>query len=329
MLLLLIVGLVAFVLISAALAPLESLSWYAGWYGKTDVIHDADTAQALQEAAQKTTDARHFVVYLSGIAAISGDSFPKGEIDFLDQLEPRLLDTMLIRDVFPYSVTNKGLNGQRFFAAVWRRIEQLRLHNPNAVLTNLVNLRNLFQVAVSADSRYGPVFNLGVAQEIIMGLCRHGYQVGSGIPITLIGSSGGGQIALGAATYLSSLLRAPIYVISIGGVLSDDPGLLSLAHLYHLYGSKDSIQRLGEILYAGRWPAAVGSPWNRANAAGAISLIDIGPLAHNGSHHYFDTLTTFPDGTSYAERTCQAIIALLSDAGLVRQPVSQTVGETT
>jgi hypothetical protein len=323
MLMLLIIGIIALLLISAALAPLESLSWYAGWYGQADVADDDDTVNALQETVQENIDAQHFAVYLSGIGAISGDSVPHEEIVFLDALEPQLAGTLLVRDVFPYSVSNKGLNGQRFFAAIWRWLEQRRLRNPNAVLANLVNIRNMFQVAVSADSRYGPVFNLGVAQEIVRGLVRHGYRVGSGTPVTLIGWSGGGQISVGAATYLYSLLGAPIRVISVGGVMADDPGLLSLVHLYYLYGNKDPVQRLGAILYAGRWPAAVQSPWNRAKAAGRISLIDIGPITHNNRGHYFDTETTFPDGQSYAERTQQAIISALEDAGLMAPSAPQ------
>jgi hypothetical protein len=105
--------------------------------------------------------------------------------------------------------------------------------------------------------------------------------------------------------------------------MADDPGLLSLVHLYYLYGNKDPVQRLGAILYAGRWPAAVQSPWNRAKAAGRISLIDIGPITHNNRGHYFDTETTFPDGQSYAERTQQAIISALEDAGLMAPSAPQ------
>jgi hypothetical protein len=49
MLMLLIIGIIALLLISAALAPLESLSWYAGWYGQADAADNDDTVNALQE----------------------------------------------------------------------------------------------------------------------------------------------------------------------------------------------------------------------------------------------------------------------------------------
>jgi pimeloyl-ACP methyl ester carboxylesterase len=162
----------------------------------------------------------------------------------------------------------------------------------------------------------GPIYNLGVAQEIVRGLVRTGYPLGSGRPVTLIGWSGGGQISIGAATHLYSMLGAPLRVISLGGVLSDDPGLLSLVHLYHLYGDNDPVQRLGAILYAGRWPGAVQSPWGRANVAGRITLRSLGPVAHNGDTNYFATQTCFPNGQSYAASTVQAMLQVLREAGI-------------
>src|SRR6201999_4451186 len=118
----------------------------------------------------------------------------------------------------------------------------------------LVNLRNIFQVAVSVDHRYGPFFNLGAAEGIVSALQAHGYRVGSGCPLVLIGYSGGAQVSLGTATYLASLVKAPIQVISIGGVMSADPGCYSIQHLYHLFGAADTMDRIGKIAFAGRWP---------------------------------------------------------------------------
>ncbi len=318
-----VIGILALLFISASLAPLESLGWWAGWSGARDALDEDELADQVHEAVVPVSTASHFLVYLSGIGAISGDSVPSEEIAFLDELESRLPDTVLVRDVFPYSVTNKGLNGQRAFAWLWRSLERQRVQQRAALLAFTINLRNMFQVAVSADPRYGPIYNLGVAQEVIRGLVRHGYPLGSGKPVTLLGWSGGGQISIGAATYLYSLLGAPIRVISIGGVMSDDPGLLSLVHLYHFYGDKDPIQRMGGVLYAGRWPGAVQSPWNRAKAAGRITLRSLGPIAHNGKGNYFSTETHLPDGRSYAELTVQSIVEVLTDAGLA-PPTSAT-----
>lgn len=40
-------------------------------------------------------------------------------------------------------------------------------------------------------------------------------------------------------TFLKKKLEAPIQVISLGCVLVDDPGLLYLDRLYHLYGETE------------------------------------------------------------------------------------------
>jgi len=40
----------------------------------------------------------------------------------------------------------------------------------------LINLRNLFQVAVSVDHRYGPFYNLGQAENVRDALLAYGYR---------------------------------------------------------------------------------------------------------------------------------------------------------
>lgn len=162
MLVKLVVALVALLLLTAVLAPFEAMGWWAGW------TH-ADAAEEAPEPADDVADpagpAEHYVVYLSGIGAISGTSTPEEEVRFLDLLDPPLPGARLIRDVFPYSVTSMGLNGQRAFGGLWRAIEGVRLRNPDALLPFRINVRNTCQVVVSADPRYGPVYNLGVARE--------------------------------------------------------------------------------------------------------------------------------------------------------------------
>ncbi len=314
---LLLFGAFALLLVSAAMAPISALGWWAGWFGEEAA---PSSPEAVKTAAPAATgrSAPHYLVYLSGIGAISADSVPPEEIRWLDALEQRIGDSALIRDVFPYNVVGAGLTNERFFNRMWRYIEQLRLKNPGAILANLINARNVLQVAVSADLRYGPMFNLGVANEIVESLQRHGYQLGSGTPVTLIGWSGGGQISLGSTSFLHGMLRAPIRVVSIGGVMADDPGLISVTHLYHFYGSNDPVQALGEKLYAGRWPMFKQSIWNRALAQGKITFTELGPFSHNGKDNYFSWDSITPAGKSYAETTMDAIVEVLRNDGVVR-----------
>jgi hypothetical protein len=306
----LFIGLVLVLLLAAALSPLESLGWYAGWY-QTDEVPGAERLaqqQARQpEGGPPPPQADLYLVYLSGIGAISGSSIPDEELPFLERLAARTPRAVLTHDVFPYSVTNTGLTVQRAFAGIWRRIERVRAARPSGALPFLINVRNLLQVLVSADDRYGPVMNYGVAREILLSVQARGYDLRQRRPIVVLGSSGGGQMAVGAALFLSHITAAPIYVISLGGVIASDPGLDALAHLYHLYGTRDTIQALSDKVFPGRWPQAVGSEWHRALAEGRVSLIALGPFAHNLKDHYFDDVAHLPDGTTYLNATVEAI----------------------
>ena len=239
------VGVLAF-LVAGALAPLEALGWWAGWFSEVEPVEESTPRE------RSTSQAQHFLVFLAGIDSVSGESYTPKEVNFIRQLRKRLPETEVVK-LYPYSVTNRPLTAQRIFARVWRWVLACRL-NGRAVIGFMINLRNLWQVVISADRRYGPLYNEGSPELILRGLERHGYVWESGVPITLLGYSGGGQIACGAASPLHALLGAPLEIISLGGVMSSDPGLSSVQHLYHLYGERDGVQRLGAIFFPDRWP---------------------------------------------------------------------------
>jgi len=301
-LLFLVLAVVGF-LFAGVLSPFEALGWWAGWYGR-------EASEALEDEAQTpNAHAKHFVVFLSGINSVSGEAFAEREIAFLKRLKEELKDTVVVDDLFPYSVTEQPLTGGRVFAKFWRWALRQKLNGP-ALAGFLINLRNLWQVAVSADSRYGPIYNQSSATMILNGLKRHGYAPKSGVPVTLIGYSGGAQIAVGAAPYLKEIIPAPITVISLGGVISADPGLLTLEHVYHLYGQRDMVQRLGSIFFPGRWPF-LPSPWNRAKAKGIVKLVPMGRADHTGPGGYLDEARVVVDGRSYLDVTVETITALV------------------
>jgi len=144
--------------------------------------------------------------------------------------------------------------------------------------------------------------------------CARGiaYRVGSGKPVSIIGYSGGAQIAVGAAEYLQGMLEGvPLYILSLGGMLTADPGLDHIAHLYHFYGTKDPVQKLIPIFYAGRWPIRPHSPWNRAKAEGKITKIDVGPIGHNGAKGYLSVTSHLENGQRFLDRTVESMAQVL------------------
>jgi hypothetical protein len=312
---LLAIGAIALLLVSAAIAPLESLGWWAGWYGQQ--ADDRLRREAPELLAGKhAVDAGHFLVYLSGIGVPAGDQQLAVEVPFIAALQAHLPGTVVSSDVFPYSVTNLGLSGERVFGRLWQFIASMRARNPDTLLAWLVNARNMLQVAVSADNRYGPLYNVGVAREVLASLLRNGYRLRSGVPITLFGYSGGGQIALGIAPYLKKVVQAPIRVISLGGVMSSDPGLQAIDQLFHLDGDRDTTDDLGAWLFPGRWRLAPGSPWNQALAQGKITVRKIGPMAHTGPGGYLDQHALLPDGRSHFEVTLSEVLRLIAETKL-------------
>jgi hypothetical protein len=266
------------------------------------------TAEAgIAAMAARPAPAPVYVVYLTAIGGISAEELSGRERGFLDRLAERLPEAVIIHDVFPFSVTNNPLNGERQFGWLWERIHKSRLKGRPGVLSAFIFARNLFQVGVSADPRYGPIYNVGVGHEIARSLFRHGYPFEGRKPIIVMGWSGGGQIALGVGRYLAEGLEAQIYVISIGGVLSSDPAIAYVSHLYHLEGSKDGFPRIADVLFPGRWSIVAYSPWNQARRQGKITFLDPGPMRHTGRGDYFDSRSQLPNGQSHVEKTVAVI----------------------
>jgi pimeloyl-ACP methyl ester carboxylesterase len=309
-------GAIILLFITAALAPFESLGWWAGWFGEGKAPPVPGQTRSRTAVAPESPH-NHFLVYLSGIGAIDARAIPQEEIDWGLMAIKRLPQTTVVPDVYPYSVTNAGLTNERAFSRLWAYLEKRRLKNPYDLLQFLINVRNMFQVAISADRRYGPIYNLGVANEIVAALEQRGYRVGSGKPVTIVGFSGGAQVALGAATFLKTLLGAPIRIVSVGGVMSDDVGIGSVTKLYHLWGDDDPLHGLGAFLYAGRWKLFPNTPWNQAMRDGTIEFVPMGKMHHNGSTNYFSWTAFTNDGRSHALATIDTIGDLLVREGLI------------
>jgi hypothetical protein len=290
-------------------SPFESLKWWAGWVEDEPAAPSAHGTAALASATALPV-ADHYVIFLSGVGTLGGD---------LDAWEQRLVDLLqaglqcgsVLAGFFPFSVREDTLTEKRRTAPVWRWLARVRERRPSLV-ARLIDWRNLTQVFVSMDPRYGPIYNKGVEEKLAAALCSRGYVAGSQVPITLIGYSGGAQISLGAAFYLVHELRAPATVISLGGVLGDDPGLGKVEHLFHLWGSNDLEARLATMVVPARWRVFHRSRWNRALAAGRISQVCLGAMHHTGPKGYLDPDTLTPDGKSYLEATASTMLGILA-----------------
>lgn len=310
----LLVGLLLFFMLAIALtAPFEALGWWSGW-SKRSV--EAEMAQGrLQPRADANPHASHYLLFFTGILGFEGGAAGGRELRLLEAIASRLPgDAVVVHDVFPYSVSNNPLSGERYFARTWKWVDERRRKLKSLInfYNFLIVSRNLFQVAVSADPRYGPLYNVGVAREMVQSLVEHGYPPDSNKPLTIVCYSGGGQIAVGSAPYVQKALGCPVRIVSIGGVMTDDRGIASVDRLVHLQGSRDPVTWIGALLYPGRWPLLTGSAWNRARRAGRLITIPVGPMTHFGRSDYFSHSAKFADGQTYVDKIADiAAVAIL------------------
>jgi len=294
--------LVTFLVILAS--PFETLGWWAGWKRKPQEPPPGPSPEAESEGP--------FLVYLTGVAGFSGDFLSRRELGFLDRMRQRLPQASIVQDVFPFSANNNPLDGDRLFRWLWVWLHRWRLKMPNNVFDVLIIVRNVAQTLVSADPRYGPVYNQGVARELANSLRRQGYAEGRALH--LVCYSGGAQIAIGAAPYLKEILNSPIQVLSLGGVITDDPGMQAVDQLIDFKGSRDHIMpTLGWLLFPGRWRPLFFSPWNRMRRQGRISFRVAGPMAHIGGSDYFSRKATVADGRCYGEVSADLVVESIAD----------------
>jgi len=335
--------LLLWLLFSALTAPLETLGWWAGWYtgekgpasvatnrrnlwpntmevrnlpGTATPVAAPVAAPVVKPANAVVADSARphlYVVYLTGIGGMEPNKHPQHEAHFLNILAERLPQATVVKDIFPYSATNEALTGDRIFSWFWRFMDRYKKGaGMSALLGYIPNLRNLFQVVVSADKRYGPVYNYACANLIVAGLLRHGYVRSEQTPIILLGYSGGAQMAAGALGYLRQMLGTPVTVISLAGIVCSTPGLKDVDHFYQLCSSKDVVEKIGPLIFPGRWPLAVNSTWNQLKRGGKLAIIHMGAVTHEKRGSYLDPDSYLAEGQSYLDHTVTTIVGLVN-----------------
>ncbi len=288
-------------LLAMLLAPFESLSWWAEWYPE----EDQKKVQALLPEATASDKHKQFIVYLDGI--YQGTFWHLGFIeDFLQELMKAVPDACFVTDIIPYSVFNLRLTDKvRPLSPFWQRIQALQ--NKGSPIGFLINLRNLFQVVVSADRRYGSIYNQGMTKLILRHLLMHGFNPQKPVPITLIGYSGGGQVAAGSAALLQRILKTPVSVIAIGGVMSGNNNFLGLNHWTQINSNKDPVEKMAALFFPQRWPLLRGSLWNKAKRQGKVSFVHFSGARHTGVGCYLNRQTESAETSNQLERTIQVI----------------------
>ncbi len=299
-------------LVWGTLSPVGTLVWWvkegAEKLGLTKKSPRQLPASDRSNPVVKTSQINCYIVFLTGVGDFSTNQLTPGEEVFLNRLAQAHPNCVAVRDVFPYSAANESLGGERFLAPLWRFADEAE--GWLSIADVLIKIRNLWRFAISADTRYGPVYNQGIAIAIIDRM-----NAAHPIPrfwdrpfkILLMGTSGGAQVALGAAPYINRWLDAQIVVVSIGGVFAGTDGFNASEHFYHLQGQRDWVEDIGSIIFPSRWSWTVGSGFNQALQQGRYTVRISGPHEHDGSEGYFGQNFIRANGMRYVDLTIQKV----------------------
>lgn len=289
------VGIVAVLLL---LSPGEIVSLVAGWERRNSRLPESlpyylDIGR--QSDSVQNSGPRRFLVYLDGIGKSAPRDTRKAR-ELLHHLGEVLPGTRFVGHVIPYSPFNRALTLHPRVGRWWRlALRRFRV---------LVFLHNVAQTLVACDRRYQPAYHRAVAGTVLEHLRRSGYRPGSGIPIVLLGYSGGAAVAAGIAPLVASALRAPdLSVVSLGGVLDARSTLAGVDHLYHFRSRRDWVERLGVLVFPGRWRISRRSGWNVARRAGRVTIHELTGARHFGRRGYLSRIEI--------RRTLRAIAGVL------------------
>lgn len=239
-----------------------------------------------------------YVVYLDGIGKRRfSDTRDGGQ--FVRALLARAPELRVLGQIQPYSPLASPLLGR----PVWG---WLRRHVGIALFAH-----NVMQTFVAADQRYRPLYNRAVSTQIADQLVLAGYGPASGVPVVLLGYSGGAQVATGAAGELFTRLRAPLWVITLGGFHNGANELRHAIHLHRLTSTNDWIEQVGMGLFPRRWRLWRSSPWNRALSARKVTVHRLDPATHVGPQSYISPTARLPDGRSHLDRTTETVIDII------------------
>ncbi len=273
-----------FFLAWGTIAPISTLSWWLQ-DGKGLATERPDLPDDAVAQGQGPTC---YLVFLTGVGDVSNEALADGEAAFLDAMETAIPSCVVVRDVFPYSAASDNVGGQPFFRWLWEVSERLGSDDNPARM--VLQARNLWRVALSADNRYGQAYNRGTAAVIVERMAAAAainLEANPPLRLVMAGTSGGAQVALGAAPYLNQWLPVEITVISVGGVFDGQAGFDAAEQVYHLHGDGDWVDNVGSALFPSRWRWTWGSPFNRARRSGKYQPIASGPHEHDGDSGYF------------------------------------------
>jgi hypothetical protein len=115
-----------------------------------------DPSRLFPEEISQASIHRHYLVYLDGIHQ-SEECHPPKVTEFLECLDGAIAeDTLLVKGIEAYTITNVGLRSTTFAGWFWQRLFSLQEHHPNGLVRLIcafsVQANNVIKVGISFGS---------------------------------------------------------------------------------------------------------------------------------------------------------------------------------
>ena len=304
-------GCVLLVFLGFALYPMLTLGPYIRAGCRIDIHRSRIPPDRNVRRPDPDSDA--FVLFLSGVGRVSALTMSRREQGILQRLSELCEGTVLLDDVFAYSINNLPLVSHRRLSPMWRWAlrHKLKKRLHNSAVGYLINLRNILHILISADSRYAMVYNRGCAKVITDHLQQYGYDLSRPKPLVIVSYSGAGQIAAGAVQHLWDEYRLPVYVLMLACFFTGS-GVDRANHVWEFIGSADQAYRFCLVFSPSRWLIPRLSLWRRLTKAGRTTRIDMGAMKHTGRGGYLDRNSVTPEGVSFIDATAESMAEVIN-----------------
>lgn len=286
-----------------ALFPLANLRRFVKSGGRVTIHSSLVPPEGGVRTQRSPSEA--YVLFLSGVGRASSYTYSRREQGILRRLADLCPNSVILDDVFAYSINNLPLTENRVLSIFWRWAfrQKFKKRKVNALLGYLINLRNIMQVATSGDRRYAHAYNTAFSNVLTHHLKSYGYDLRNPKPVILISYSGAGQIAAGAVEPLRIRHGLPVYSLMLACFFTEGPGISAANHVWEFVGSLDKAYQLFRAFTPSRWLRPLPNAWSDYFRQGRVTRIDMGAMKHTGRGGYLDRNSTLPDGTSFIDFT--------------------------
>ncbi|WP_380167785.1 hypothetical protein [Jannaschia sp. R86511] len=242
-----------------------------------------------------------YVVYLDGVGRCERRTTPLGRA-MAGAVAERLPRWTVVMSLMPNDVTQEPAWLRPVTGRLWRA-----LHRADPAWTVA---RGVWEAVVAVDPRYRDRLAEEHTTQVVAHLVAAGYRVGSGVPVVLVGLSGGAQTGLRVASEVArSLGGAPVDVVTFGAFADGSADLGGVRRVHAVVSWGDPAELLPVLLFPSRWTALGVGAWSRAKRAGTVVVRRHDWATHIGRGGYLSATAHAPDGRTRLAQAADVVAA--------------------